>query len=227
MPRNSSRILRRSEAGLRPRVTPSHEYSPETFVSLSTSQRSGLSGGAREAVRLSMRAAELARHDSSPQLHALLAAREAIAHAAVGDSQGFRGSISRAWREVDRGFTDDAPAWLRFVTSSEITVHEAKGHLYLGDHLSASRLYRASLDATLGSRNCANYRAQLAAALAASGDVSGAVAEAMIVLPALGTGHIISLRTLAELEPVRRVAAQDPGGDEFCAYYDQARNLSA
>jgi transcriptional regulator with XRE-family HTH domain len=176
-----------------------------SLQSVALSQRSGLSGGAREAVRLSMRAAELARHDSSPQLHALLAAREAIAHAAVGDSQGFHGSISRAWREVDRGFTDDAPAWLRFVTSSEITVHEAKGHLYLGDHLSASRLYRTSLDATLGNRNCANYRAQLAAALAASGDVSAAVAEAMIVLPALDTGHIISLRTLAELEPVRRV----------------------
>jgi len=71
--------------------------------------KKGLPGRAREAVRLSARATELARHDPSPQLHALLATREAIAHAAVGDSQGFMVAITQAWREVDRGFADDAP----------------------------------------------------------------------------------------------------------------------
>ncbi|MGH3549925.1 MAG: hypothetical protein ACRDQU_17815 [Pseudonocardiaceae bacterium] len=99
--------------------------------SVNLSQKSGLRGSAREAVRLSERATELARHDPSPQLHALLAAREAIAHAADGDRQGFSVAITRARREVDRGFADGAPAWLRFVTRSEITGHEAKGRSYL------------------------------------------------------------------------------------------------
>jgi len=103
-----------------------------SLQSVKLSQKNGLRGSAREAVRLSRRAAELARHDPSPQLHALLAAREAIAHAAAGNSQEFSVAITRAWREVDRGYADGAPAWLRFVTSSEITVHEAMGRAYLG-----------------------------------------------------------------------------------------------
>ena len=181
----------------------------------------GYPGGAREAVRLSERATELARHDPSPQLHALLASREAVSHAAVGDRQGFTVAIARAWREVDRGFADDGPVWLRFMNSSEITAREATGRSYLGDFVAAAALYRRSLDATLSPRNGAIYRAGLAAALAASGDVTSAVTEGMIVLPVLNTGGIMSPRTLAWLEPVRRAAARDRTGEEFCAHYDQ------
>jgi hypothetical protein len=47
--------------------------------SVNLRRKSGFRVSAREAVRLSRRAPELARHDPSPQLHALLAAREAIA----------------------------------------------------------------------------------------------------------------------------------------------------
>jgi len=118
-------------------------------------QRGGLPGGAREAVRLSERAVELARHDPSPQLHALLASREAVSHAAAGDRQGFTVAIARAWREVDRGFADDGPVWLRFVNSSEIATAEARGRSYLGDPVAAAALYRRSLDATLSPRNSA------------------------------------------------------------------------
>jgi transcriptional regulator with XRE-family HTH domain len=186
----------------------------------------GDTGNAREAVRLSARATELARHDPSPQLHGLLASREAVAHAATGDSQGFTVAITRAWREVDRGFADDAPVWLRFVNSSEIMAQEARGRSYLGDSVAAAALYRRSLEATLGARNSAIYRAGLAAALAASGDVTGAVAEGMVVLSALNTGGVMSPRTLARLHPVRQAAARDRIGEEFCAYYDQIGSLS-
>lgn len=184
-----------------------------------------LPGSAREAVRLSERATELARHDPSPQLHSLLAAREATAHAAAGDRQGFTVAIARAWRQVDRGFAENAPVWLRFVNSSEIAVQEARGRLFLGDSAAASTLYRRSLEATLSDRNSANYRAQLAASLAASGDVTSAVTEGMIVLSAL-EGGITSPRTLAVLQPVRRIAALDRRGKDFCAYYDQIGILS-
>ena len=172
-------------------------------------------------MRLSERATELARHDPSPQLHALLASREAGSHAAVGDRQGFTVAIGRAWREVDRGFADEGPVWLRFVNSSEIAAREATGRSYRGDSVAAAALYRRSLEATLSPRNGAIYRAGLAAALAASGDVTGAVAEGMVVLPSLDKGGIMSPRTLAWLEPVRRAAARDRRGEDFCAHYDQ------
>lgn len=184
-------------------------------------------GSAREAVRLSERAAELARHDPSPQLHALLASREAVAHAAVGDSQGFTVAIARAWREVDRGFADGGPVWLRFVNSSEIATAEARGRLQLGESDAAAALYRTSLDTTLSPRNGAIYRAGLAAALAASGDVAGAMAEGMVVLSTLDTGGIMSPRTFARLQPVRRAAARDRRGEDFCAQYDQIGSVLA
>lgn len=188
-------------------------------------RREGRPGSAREAVRLGERGAELARHDPCPQLHALLAAREATAHAAAGDRQGFTVAIGRAWRQVDRGFTDDPPVWLRFVNSSEIGVQEARGRMYLGDSEASSALYRRSLEATLTPRNGAIYRAGLAASLASGGDLAGAAAEGMVVLTALD-GGINSPRILAVLQPVRRVAAQDPRSKDFCEYYDQIGSLS-
>jgi hypothetical protein len=177
-------------------------------------------GFAREAVRLSARAVELARYDASPRLHALLAGREAIAHAAAGDSHGFDAAIIRAKREIDRtGSAEDEAIWLRFATASEITVHEAKGRSYLGDLDTASTLYRASLhEPGLSPRNRANYHAQLAATLAARGDAAEAISEGLTVLPALES-QVASPRTIAELRRVRQVA-QDRKDDEFCARYD-------
>lgn len=185
----------------------------------------GLSGSAREAVRLSARATELARHDPSPRLHALLASREALAHAVACDSQGFKLAIARAWREVDRGLLSDEPAWLQFVNSSEITVQEARGRLLLGDAVGAVALHRSSLNAALSDRNRAIYRAHLAAALAASGDLSGALEEGMAVLAELDNGGIRSPRTLATLQPVRRAATRDRSGDSFSVQYDEIGNL--
>jgi hypothetical protein len=111
--------------------------------------------------------------------------------------------------------------WLRFVSSSEIAVAEAKGQVYLGAPAAAVPLYEQSLaDASLSPRNRANYRAQLAAALAAAGDKIAAISEGLAVLPALET-NVASPRTLRELAPVRRVA-EETGDEEFCARYDQA-----
>jgi hypothetical protein len=191
-----------------------------SLQSAQLASKRGDRGLSREAVRLSTRAVELARHDPSPRLHALLAGREAIAHAAVGDRHGFDTAIIRARREIDRaGCVEDEAVWLRFATPSEITVHEAKGRSYLGDPDSASTLYRTCLEEPgLPPRNRANYQAQMAATLAASGDAAEAISEALAVLPAL-EGKIASPRTIAELRPVRKVA-QDRGDEEFCDRYD-------
>ncbi|MBV9011044.1 MAG: helix-turn-helix transcriptional regulator [Pseudonocardiales bacterium] len=203
-----------------------HALEKMSLQSTYLAHKKGLPGRAREAARLSARATELARHDPSPQLHALLASREALAHAAAGDSQGFMVAITRAWREVDREFTDDAPVWVRFMDSWEITALEGRGRSYLGDHSAAATLYRKSLKATLRPRSSAIYRAGLAAALAGSGDVNGAVAEATVVLTALDTGGVMSPRALARLHPVRQAAARDRQGEQFCAHYDQLGTLS-
>lgn len=183
-------------------------------------------GPAREAVRLSRRAVELARNDPCPELHALLAAREAIVHAAVGDRDEFNIAMTRAWREMDRRTSHDKSAWLQFVNMSEIGVHEAKGRSYLGDPGSAAKLYRRSLEANLSMRNNANYRAQMAAALAASGDLPAAVAEGMAVLPQFNDRTVISPRTISELKTVREGAAHHRSFSIFCAQYDQAMKIS-
>lgn len=177
-------------------------------------------GAAREAVRTSSRAAEFARRERSGRLHALLAGREAIAHAVDGDASAFRNAIVRAWRELDRaGDTDHEEAWLQFVTPSEIVVHEAKGHRYLGQPAAAARLFRTSLDdPALSPRNRANYQAQLASTLATSGEVEEALHAGVDSLNILVSG-VSSPRTLAELAPVRRVA-RSAGNARFCSLYD-------
>ena len=186
-------------------------------------------GLAREAVRLSARAADLARRAPWPRLHALLASREAIAQAAIGDRQGYQAAITRSWRELDRGVQDSDPLWLRFVRPAELSVAEAKGRMYLADPADAARLYRASLDEPgLSPRNEVNYRAQLAAALAAEGDTGGALGEGLAVLPALES-QVTSARTLQELRVVRAAASQGAESEEFRTRFDAvaARSVSA
>ncbi len=187
-------------------------------VQLARDARPGL---AREAVRLSARAAELARRDPTPRLHALIAARQAIAHAALGDRQGFRTAITRAWRELDRGWTEEDPVWLHFVIPAEITIHEAKGRTYLGDQGAAIGLYQQSLEnPALSRRNRACYNAQFAAALASGGEAARAVDEGSAVLLALEEA-VASPRVLRELRPVRS-AAEQVGAGEFCMRFDKA-----
>jgi hypothetical protein len=188
--------------------------------------RHGKPGIARQALRLTERAIEVARRDPEARVHALLAAREAIACAILDDDRGYRQAIARAWREVDRGPGPDDPVWLRFVNSAEIGVAEAKGQMYLGAPQAAVRLYQQSLTAdSLSPRNRINYRAQLAVALAATGDNAAAISEGLAILPALET-DVTSPRTLRELQPVR-AAAEQAGNEEFSVRYDQASKRTA
>lgn len=184
--------------------------------------RDGRRTVAREAVRLAQRAADLARRDPTPRLHALIAAREAIGHAMLGDERSFNASITRAWREIERGVADDDPVWLQFVTPEEISVHEGMGNTHLRDHGAAAQVYRNSLTADLPPRNAANYRALLAATLAEEGDATEAVREGMAVIPAL-EGQVVSPRTLQDLRPAR-IAAEQAGAEEFCVRFDKVED---
>lgn len=183
--------------------------------------RAGRPGLAREAIKFSERAAELARRDPAPRLHALIAAREAVAYSLLGDSHGFQSAISRSWRELEREAGDDDPLWLRFMGPAEAKTHEARGLVLLGEAEAAVELCQGSLqDPGLGPRNRAFYHAQLASTLAASGDATSAVSEGFAVLPAL-ENQVASLRTLRELSAVRS-AARQIGAEEFCERLDKA-----
>ena len=178
----------------------------------------GRPGLARQAIWLTRQAAELARRDPSPRLHALIAAREAVAGAAAGDRGVYKAAITRAVRELDREPDGDDPVWAGFVRPAEIAAHEAHGLALLGDG-GAGELYRAALrDAGLPARSAAVCRARLAVVLAADGDAGQAVGEAAAVLDLLD-GPVSSPRTLSLLRPVR-VAAGDAGLTGFCDRYD-------
>lgn len=192
-----------------------------TLQSVFLARRDERPGIARQAIRTAVRASELARHERTPRLHALLAAREAIAYAAIGDENAYRSAISRAYRELDAGVSAKDPTWLQFVIPAELRVAEAKGRIYLGDPATAVRLYEESLsEAGLSPRNRLNYRAQKAAALALSGDLDAAVSEGLAIMPELEK-KVASPRTLSELQPVRD-AAEHIGNDEFCIRWDTA-----
>lgn len=171
-------------------------------------------GRNREALQLSLRATQLSRSIRSARLQAMLAARQGVAYAAVGDAREAEASISHAWREVDRGLDDpDDTVGLLFVTPSEIRSIEARARIYLGQYDKAVAIYRASLDGEGNRpRDEASYRAYFAASLAQLGDVGSAVTEGLSALSLL-EGPVKSPRLVAELRSVRSVVDRAHGGD--------------
>ncbi|MEU2039068.1 helix-turn-helix domain-containing protein [Nocardia niwae] len=167
----------------------------------------------REPVRLAERASHLARRIPSARLNAVRSAREAVAHAAIGERQDFERTMTRAWREVDRGLDDaDEPVWLHHVTPSEIRSIEARGRVYLGQHDRAVAIYRETIGVrgTQRPRDEASYRVYYAAALTGLGDTTTAITEAHTALTLL-EGPVNSPRLLAELHPVRTAATHIRG----------------
>ncbi|MEU5882874.1 helix-turn-helix transcriptional regulator [Spirillospora sp. NPDC047279] len=189
-------------------------------------QRRGL---AREGLRLVERAADHARREPSPKLHAVVQLRRALAHAQLGDAIAFRASLSAARRELDRGEHPSDPAWARFIRPSEITGYEAMGLQRLGDLRRVADLYHDVLvDQDRSPRDRAFYRAALASALLAKGDHSSAVAEGLRLLPELDDGRMTSTRVLRELRPIRDAASAEADGAEFRTRFDAAaQTLSA
>jgi transcriptional regulator with XRE-family HTH domain len=76
-------------------------------------------GLARAGLRLARLAADVARYEPSPRLHALIALRQAAAHAQLRDAGAFQAAITQARRELDRGpWAPDSP-WCTFVIEPE------------------------------------------------------------------------------------------------------------
>ncbi|MFF2552168.1 helix-turn-helix domain-containing protein [Nocardia sp. NPDC058058] len=168
----------------------------------------------REPIRIARRVTELANSVPSPRLKALRLAREAVAHAAIGDHREFTHTMTRVWHELERGFDNpDDPIWLHFVTEAELRVHEARGRKLLGQHTRAADLFRDSIDRAENlPRDEASYRAYFAASLAGLGDSAAAIGAGHGALDLLES-QVDSPRLVAELRPVRRAAAGVRGSE--------------
>ncbi|WP_406270496.1 helix-turn-helix domain-containing protein [Nocardia sp. NBC_00881] len=168
----------------------------------------------REPVRLARRSSELVRGVPSVRLNAWRAVEEARAYAAVGDASTFEKTLTRVWREADRGLdSQDDPAWLDCITEAELRVWEAKGRKLLGQHHRAVALCRESVGRAGNlPRDEASYRAYFAASLAGLGEFEAAIATGHTALSLL-EGPVSSLRLVRELRPVR-IASARSGGDD-------------
>ncbi|GLY80562.1 helix-turn-helix transcriptional regulator [Actinoallomurus iriomotensis] len=199
-----------------------------TYLARMTGRR----GIARESLRFADRAAEVARHEPSARLHALIALRRALAYAELGDEPAFRTQITTARRELERGDHSTDPAWALYVSDSEITGYEAAGYEAISRVRQvtdgrAVTLYRTVLDDQgRTARDQAFYRARLADALLNEGDVSLAISEGAAILPAMIGGQMMSARSLAELRPLR-AAAEQASNEEFCVRFDAATRALA
>ncbi|WP_067821377.1 helix-turn-helix domain-containing protein [Actinomadura kijaniata] len=188
-----------------------------TYLARATGRR----GAAREALRFAQQAAEAARHHPSPTLHGLIALRQALAYAELGDQIAFRRQIATARCEVDRGRHESDRRWTLFVSHSEIDGYEAMGYARLEQPVRAIPLYQRVLeDGERSPRDHAYYRARLAAATADAGDGHEAIRQGLEVLPDLG-GRMTSKRVLRELAPVRDLAAKT-AAEAFVEQYDRA-----
>jgi hypothetical protein len=196
-----------------------HAYALLALQSTSLASLTSDRGLAREALRFLDQSADAARHELSPRVHATIAMRRATASALLDDDVAVRRHIASARRELDRGDHPADPHWASFVTTSEVTAHEAMARLSQGKAVSAVRLFSDVVaDPDLPPRNRALYQARLAVSLHAAGDDAEALSQGLEVLGVL-QGPVKSARTLHQLYPLRRSAAQ---GSEFAARFDAA-----
>lgn len=190
-------------------------------------------GSARHALRLLSRARDLTHGVPPGRIHSLIGMREAIAYAALGDESGFRRAIAGAEREMDQAAEYEpitqCPTWLRFMSHTEVTFHEAIGLTYLAlsdphrsDHTKLSAAVNLSALVTQqqdSPRNAVASRAGYASNLALVGDTAGALEQANLVLTQL-EGPISSTRVLRSLHPVRMLPDKTSNFDDFSCRFD-------
>jgi ATP/maltotriose-dependent transcriptional regulator MalT len=184
-----------------------HVYVTMAVQSTSLARISGRRGPAREALRALGIAKQVAKHEPSPKLHALINMRAAPAAALLGDATAAQGAITQARRELDRKPFDEEPVAFGFVTPTEILGHEARVFADLGKPARAVDLYTGVLeDPVLPARNRALYTGLTADSQLTVGDATGALERGHGTLDLLDQG-VNSRRTLNTLRPLTE---QDP-----------------
>lgn len=205
-------------AGARDPLLTAHALIAESHLRAVVARAGGSREPARQALLVAREAAEEARYEPVPQVHALISVRVAQAAALLGDKPAFDAAIARARRELDRHRRDASipvPAWLGHVSHADITAVEAAGLLDLGELARSLALYRQVVAQASCPRDRALTGAGLAHALAANGDRAESVATALDqVLPLLESG-VTSARCLDQLRQVAAAAGAVPGAPEL------------
>ncbi len=132
----------------------------------------------QETITLAQAAKATAKHQHTPILLSLLAAREALGHARVGGRTAAISSIAEARRWLDRGRRGDEPLWLDFWGPADLASHETRVALVMGRGQSAemaARVALTSVDATAFPRNHTGYAVDLGSVLARLGQLDEAI----------------------------------------------------
>ncbi len=154
---------------------------PEARVTALTSmalQASDDPARGRDTVALVQAARATAQDRATPAVLSLLAAREAVGHARIGDRRAAVSSIAEARRRLDLGRRGDEPFWLDFWGPADLAWHETRVALALGLGKSAERAARAALmsaDATAFPRNHTLYAVRLGTVLTRLGQLDEAM----------------------------------------------------
>jgi transcriptional regulator with XRE-family HTH domain len=207
-----------------------HVLVAQSLLQERVARAAGTREPARLALHLARTAAEQARYEPVPQLHALIATCHARAAALLGDKHAFEAAIARAARELGRPWPGDAgsrPAWLKHFGLADVTAAEAAGALDLGEAARCVGLYREALEAGGCPRDRALLAAQLARALSLHGQADEAVAIVLdVALPALESG-VSSAWCLDQLRDVAAAAGAVRGALELRGRIDIARARAA
>ncbi|MGH3685312.1 MAG: helix-turn-helix domain-containing protein [Pseudonocardiaceae bacterium] len=186
-------------------------------------QASNTPGGGRETVGL-VHAARTAAQEGqppSPTLLSLLAAREAVGHAHIGDRAATVSAISQARQWLDHGRQGDEPFWLDFWGPANLARHETRVALATRNGKSAELAARAALassDADAFPRNHIAYTVGLASILTQRGQLDEAISVTSDAIHGIqevqGSGRIIAdlHRTLDLLGQQKYAPAKDFAG---------------
>ena len=82
---------------------------------------------------------------ASPRLDGLLAAREAVCRAQLGDPAASTRAMQRALHVFQPDMTADDPDWIAYFNTAELAASRASAAGYLGDPTIAARHMRAEL----------------------------------------------------------------------------------
>ena len=157
-----------------------------------------------DAIALVQAAQDTSRGIATPRITAILAMREAFAHAVLGD----RAACHRALSEAHNAFEtarrgDEDPAWARYFDEVKLTVDTGIARARLGEHASAAVLIEQALEQETGhgARVRAFHQLWLANTRLQAGEIQAACQIAGEAVAA--AGHLESLRITEHIQGFR------------------------
>lgn len=161
-----------------------------------------------EAAVLAKIARSGARDVASPVVHALLATRQARAHAMLGEKDACARALDDAARQTAMSPHNADPAWAYWVTPAVLAADAGRAWLDLGDRARAEKhlVEGIRLFGSTQPRNRALHQASLAQARLEAGDVDGAHHAATTAIDLAAT--VPSIRTRTRLRALRDAFSQ-------------------